>query len=50
VDEEDWRLNDAAVRDGDRLLSVYETLKGVKVWIISEADRSATTILLPDEY
>jgi hypothetical protein len=50
VDEEDWRLNDEALRDGSRLLSAYETERGVRLWIITEADRSATTILLPDEY
>lgn len=50
VDEEDWRLNDEALRDGARLLSAYETERGVRLWIITEADRSATTILLPDEY
>jgi len=47
---EDWRLNDEAVQDGSRIVSAYITLKGVKIWIITEADRSTTTILLPDEY
>lgn len=46
----DARLNDAAVRDGDRILSAYKTLKGERLWIITEADRSSTCILLPDEY
>jgi hypothetical protein len=50
VDEEDRLLNDEALRDGSRLLSAYETVRGVKLWVITEADRSATTILLPDEY
>jgi len=50
VSEEDWRLNDQALIDGDRLLSAYKTLRGVKLWVITEADRSVTTILLPDEY
>lgn len=50
VDEEDRLLNDEALRDGSRLLSAYETERGVRLWIITEADRSATTILLPDEY
>jgi hypothetical protein len=55
VDEEDWALNDLAVKDGGRLLSAYRTLKGKKLWIITEAadddDKwAATTILLPDEY
>ena len=33
-----------------RIFSAFETAKGDKLWIITEADRSATTILLPDEY
>jgi len=47
---EDGRLNDEAVGDGGRILSAYRTAKGVRIWIITEADRSATTVLLPDEY
>ena len=52
---EDWQLNDDAVRDGSRLLSVYTTLKGVRLYVITEAaddngHRAATTILLPGEY
>jgi hypothetical protein len=50
VDREDWQLNDEALKDGTRLLSAYKTLRGVKLWIITEADRSLTTLLLPDEY
>lgn len=50
VGAEDWQLNDQALIDGDRLLSAYRTLRGVKLWVITEADRSVTTILLPDEY
>jgi len=50
VGEEDWNLNDQSVMDGSRLLSAYLTRKGVRLWVITEADRSATTILLPDEY
>jgi hypothetical protein len=49
VGDEDWALNDQALRRGERLLSAY-TVNHVKVWIITEADRSATTILLPEEY
>jgi hypothetical protein len=45
----DRRANDRAVRDGDRVLSAYETAAG-RVWIITEWDRSATTLLLPEEY
>lgn len=48
--DEDKRLNDIAVLDGTRLLSAYKTATGQKLWIITEADRTATTILLPDEY
>lgn len=47
---EDASLNDDALRTGDRLLSVYHTEQGVKFWVITEADRSATTFLLPEEY
>lgn len=47
---EDRRLNDASVDDGSRILSAYSTAKGVKLWVITEADRSQTTLLLPDEY
>jgi hypothetical protein len=50
VDEEDKQLNDAALQDGSRLLSAYRTNKGVRLWIITEADRSVTTLLLPSEY
>lgn len=50
VGPEDQRLNDEALAVGDRLLSVYKTLKGVRLYIISEADRSATTLLLDNEY
>jgi hypothetical protein len=48
--EEDRRLNDEALVDGSRILSAYRTAKGVKLWIITEADRSSTCILLPEEY
>ena len=47
---EDWRENDFAVDKYLRLFSVYHDRSGTKFWIITEADRSATTILLPDEY
>lgn len=50
VDSEDAHLNDLAVVYGDRILSAYKTLKGTKLWIITEADRSVTTLLLPEEY
>ena len=48
--EEDRAENERSLRDGFRLLSVYRTTAGVKFYIITEADRSATTVLLPEEY
>lgn len=50
VDDDDKKENELSVREGFRILSAYLTWKGVKIWIITEADRSATTILLPSEY
>lgn len=50
VDGHDHKQNEIALRDGGRLLSCYQTLKGVTVWIITEADRSSTCLLLPGEY
>jgi len=42
--------NEQALKDGARIFSVYTTAKGAKVWVITEADRASTCILLPDEY
>ena len=50
LDEEDQRTNEDAVDNGDRILSSYLLKDGTKIWIITEADRSATTLLLPSEY
>ena len=50
IPEEDKRANDEALVDGSRILSAYRTLKGVKLWVITEADRSSTCCLLPSEY
>lgn len=55
VNEEDWALNDRALVEGSRILSAYRTLRGKKLWVITEAvdddgHRAVTTILLPDEY
>ena len=50
LDPEDIRENEYSVAHGFRLLSIYSTAIGDKLWIITEADRSATTLLLPDEY
>jgi len=55
ISSEDRELNDQALRDGGRLLSVFRLNDGTKIWIITDAigdngRREATTILLPDEY
>lgn len=52
VDPEDWAANDVAVEGATRILSAYNlsTDSTDRVWIITEADRSITTILLPEEY
>ena len=50
VSAEDRESNDRALEDGSRLFSVYHTGGGTKFWIITEADRSVTTVLLPEDY
>ena len=50
LSDEDVKENEFSLRKGLRLLSAYQTGKGQKLWIITEADRSATTILFPEEY
>lgn len=50
VCEADKGVNEDALKNGGRLLSVYHTQGGVKFWIITEADYSATTVLLPSDY
>ena len=47
---EDCDLNDQAVKYGDRILSAYKLGAGQRLWVITEADRSVTTLLLPSEY
>lgn len=49
VSAEDRQANDRALIDGTRLLSAY-VISGHPIWVITEADRSVTTILLPSEY
>jgi len=49
IDGFDRRENERALREGARLFSAYDTAVG-RCWIISEADRSSTCILLPSEY
>lgn len=50
VCDADKQSNEEALKCGARLLSSYRTSEGEKLWIITEADRSVTTILLPKEY
>ena len=50
VGDADWKENDFSIENGYRLLSVYTAKNCTRFWVITEADRSATTVLLPEEY
>jgi hypothetical protein len=50
LDEHDRLENERSIADGCRLLSAYILSTGIKLWIITEADRRVTTLLLPSEY
>ncbi len=50
VPPEDAQENELSLKEGFRILSAYTLSTGVKIWVITEADRSSTTILLPEEY
>ena len=50
VDKDDRRENELSLQNGWRLLSAYTLSKGTKIWVITEADRSSTCVLLPSEY
>lgn len=50
VDDEDKQANDDSLKTGARLLSAYRTSQDERLWIITEADRSSTCLLRPDEY
>jgi len=50
LDEHDRKANEYAVENGLRVLSVYALRSGQRIWIITEDDRSKSTILLPEEY
>ena len=50
IPPEDVRENDRSLERGGRVLSAYHSLAGRRFWIITESDRSVTTILLPQEY
>ena len=46
----DWEENELSLKEGFRLLSVYHGRNGTKFWVITEADRSSTCVLLPEDY
>lgn len=50
LSKEDRRENDSSLTSDLRILSAYQLRNGTKIWIITEADRSSTCILLPEEY
>jgi hypothetical protein len=50
LDQDDKAENEAAVDDGLRILSAYRISDDSRIWVITEADRSVTTVLLPEEY
>ena len=50
VSDHDRQANENALRQGTRLLSVYHAENGVKFWIMTSADRSVTTIMLPEDH
>ena len=50
LDRDDKTENESAVKAGLRIFSAYLLTDGTRIWVITEADRSATTILLPEEY
>ena len=50
VDSEDWRANLDAINRGDRILSAFTLRTGERLWVITEADRSSSCLLTPDEY
>ena len=50
LDPEDRNANERALQHGGRLFSAYLSTNEVKFWIITECDRSATTVLLPEDY
>lgn len=50
LDEHDRKANEQALQHGGRLFSAYTASNGVRFWIITEADNSATTLLLPEDY
>jgi hypothetical protein len=50
IPDEDREENELSLREGFRILSAYRTRLGTRLWVITEADRSSTCLLLPEEY
>jgi hypothetical protein len=50
VSDGDWQANDRALLAGTRIVSAYNAENGTRFWIITEADRATTTVLLPEDY
>ena len=50
VGQDDWNANEQALLHGGRLFSAYQSAQKIKFWIITEHDRSITTVLLPEDY
>ena len=50
MSDADRQANEQALKDGSRLFSAYQVREDTRIWIITEADRSATTVLLPEDY
>ena len=50
VTDDDRMANDQALVQGTRIVSAYNAGNGTRFWIITEADRSVTTVLLPEDY
>jgi len=50
VDDHDRQMNDDALRTGERLVSIYKSVRDQKFYIITEWNRSVTTVLLPEDY
>ena len=50
VSRSDWRANDSALKSGERILSAYTGKGGKHFWIITESDRSHTTVMMPEDY
>ena len=50
LSDDDRQENELSLREGFRLLSVYRSSKGIRFWVITEADRSSTLVLMPEDY